>query len=247
MIDHFSREVIEQIGYYVYRLIDPRDGQTFYVGKGRGNRLFAHVNNALENYDKESYKEKDETESTLKIAKIHQIKDAGLDVIHIIQRWGLTSHEAFLVESTLIDAFGFEQLSNIVKGHDSNHGVTNAETLERDLSCDYFVEDENNPKFMIIKTQNRRIDEVGRYDATRYCWKVSLWKVKDYPYVLSVTGGIVREVYKVTEWHPVGGDSKRKEFTGIIAEPKILTIFKNKMIPEKYKKKGMAQSVLYSK
>ena len=43
MISSFSPEVIEQLQYYVYRLIDPRDGQTFYVGKGKGNRVFAHA------------------------------------------------------------------------------------------------------------------------------------------------------------------------------------------------------------
>ena len=43
----FTKEVIDQLQYYVYRLIDPRTGQTFYVGKGKGNRVFAHVNDAL--------------------------------------------------------------------------------------------------------------------------------------------------------------------------------------------------------
>lgn len=39
-INEFSQETINKIGYYVYRLIDPRNGQTFYVGKGKGNRVF---------------------------------------------------------------------------------------------------------------------------------------------------------------------------------------------------------------
>ena len=30
----FSNTVQEHIRYYVYRLIDPRDSSTFYVGKG---------------------------------------------------------------------------------------------------------------------------------------------------------------------------------------------------------------------
>ncbi|MGK3600290.1 LEM-3-like GIY-YIG domain-containing protein, partial [Escherichia coli] len=33
----FTKEEIEHLGWYVYRLIDPRDGSTFYVGKGKGN------------------------------------------------------------------------------------------------------------------------------------------------------------------------------------------------------------------
>ena len=32
--NQFSDEVSKKLGYYVYRLIDPRNGDTFYVGKG---------------------------------------------------------------------------------------------------------------------------------------------------------------------------------------------------------------------
>ena len=41
--DEFPQEVVEALGCYVYRLIDPRNGETFYVGRGRGQRVFAHV------------------------------------------------------------------------------------------------------------------------------------------------------------------------------------------------------------
>jgi hypothetical protein len=39
----FSDSVAAKIGSYVYRLIDPRNGTTFYVGRGRGNRVFEHA------------------------------------------------------------------------------------------------------------------------------------------------------------------------------------------------------------
>jgi hypothetical protein len=39
----FPREVAQKLKTYVYRLIDPRNGETFYVGKGQGNRVFAHI------------------------------------------------------------------------------------------------------------------------------------------------------------------------------------------------------------
>ena len=32
--DHFPPDIAEQLGWYVYRLIDPRNGETFYIGKG---------------------------------------------------------------------------------------------------------------------------------------------------------------------------------------------------------------------
>lgn len=42
--------------FYVYNLIDPRDNSIFYVGKGKGNRMYKHeqyvLNNKLPNGNK---------------------------------------------------------------------------------------------------------------------------------------------------------------------------------------------------
>ena len=35
----FSPKEQESLGRYNYRLIDPRNGETFYVGQGKGNRV----------------------------------------------------------------------------------------------------------------------------------------------------------------------------------------------------------------
>ena len=40
---NFSREVREKLKHYVYRLEDPRDGKTFYVGKGQNDRIYHHL------------------------------------------------------------------------------------------------------------------------------------------------------------------------------------------------------------
>ena len=39
----FSEFVAGRLRHYVYRLIDPRNGTTFYVGRGQGNRVFSHA------------------------------------------------------------------------------------------------------------------------------------------------------------------------------------------------------------
>ena len=47
MINKFAKEVSDKLQYYVYRLVDPRTGLTFYVGKGKGNRVFSHAAGAI--------------------------------------------------------------------------------------------------------------------------------------------------------------------------------------------------------
>lgn len=116
-IKAFTPDVQEQLQYYVYRLIDPRDGQTFYVGKGRGNRIFAHVAGALN-----GYWEEDEDDTSAKIQQIREIHQAGLSVIHVIQRFGLTENEAFEVEAALIDCF--PGLTNLQKGIIQSEALT---------------------------------------------------------------------------------------------------------------------------
>ena len=137
-IKEFSNDTIGKIGYYVYRLVDPRNGQTFYVGKGKGNRVFHHVLGAIDYYDGVDKKEIDEINDPNKLRIIQEIREAGLDVIHIIQRWNLTEKEAFEVESALIDAF--PGLANIQSGHGSEYGVCNAEELEARLSAKAYDE-----------------------------------------------------------------------------------------------------------
>lgn len=240
-IKEFSKDVMDQIGYYVYRLIDPRDGQTFYVGKGKGNRVFNHVNDALN-----GHYEEDEDDASAKIKQIREIRNAGLEVIHIIQRWGIKDEKtAFEVESALIDCF--PGLTNIQSGHHDDYGVINAEELQRTLSVKEYEEPDFS--YIIIKINSNILSQRDEdiYETVRSAWKVSKDKVEQYKYVLAVKNGIVVGVYEPEYWQlDSGNDTGRYEFVGKEAPEDIKVLFMNKKIPARYSKKGMASPVLYS-
>lgn len=248
MIKEFSNETIEELKYYVYRLIDPRNGQTFYVGKGKGNRVFQHVLGALKYYDGVDKENQNFVNDPNKLRIIREILDANLNVIYIIQRWHLNENEAYEVEAALIDCF--PGLSNLQSGHGSDFGVCNAEEIENRLSAKTYTEPDFG--YIIIKVQNWRLEEMlakygsetARYEATRGCWRNRKPDISKYPFVFSVTGGIVRDIYKVFEWHNVGN---RIEFTGEKASKDICDSFIGKKIPAYYSKKGMASPFLISK
>ena len=244
----FSKETIDQIGYYVYRLIDPRNGQTFYVGKGKGNRVFQHVLGAIDYYDGVDESTHDYENDPNKLRIIRQIREAGLEVIHVIQRWHMSDDQAFEVEAALIDCFS--GLSNIQSGRGSEYGVCSTLELEAKLSAPTYEEPDFG--YIIIKVQNWRIDEMtvqygaekARYEATRGNWHNKKPSIEKYPYIFSVTGGIVKAVYEIIEWHDEG---VRIQCTAKNASKSIWDAFVGKKIPSYYSKKGMASPFLKSK
>lgn len=233
--------------YYVYRLIDPRNLQTFYVGKGCGDRVYQHAKEA----NKLKF-EKGQTTFTEKINLINEITSEGKEVICVIHRWGMTEKTAFEVEAALIDAY--PGLSNKISGHHSNRGIIPAEDLQKILNAKEY-DDNKIPaeyKYLIIKTSFSAIIANGSlYDATRKAWKRSLNSVRKCRYVLSVINGIVREVYEVkeNEWRMSEEKENKIEFNneGRVATDDISRQLIGKRIPAKYRRKGMANPVLLRK
>jgi hypothetical protein len=235
----FSRDVISKIGNYVYRLIDPRDFQTFYVGRGKGNRVFQHAEDELKHF------EDNEDELTTKLKQIRDIRLSGKKVITVIHRYGLTPDQAQEVESALIDCY--PGLTNLISGYGSDRGVITAEDLQTTFERPIY-EEPNDIDYVIIKTTNNvvQMSQGNLYEATRRAWRADIERAKKIKVVLSVIGGIVREVYVVDEWYQ-SAEPNRIEFYGKPASDDIANIFKGKMIPEYYRKKGMSSPFLYKK
>lgn len=95
--------------YYVYSLIDPRNDQPFYIGKGKGNRYKRHL---AEN--------KHATINLKKFNKIEAIRSAGLEPIAKIIAYFDTEEKAYEYERHLIQESA--DLTNIQPGGQGGRG-----------------------------------------------------------------------------------------------------------------------------
>lgn len=230
----FSQFVIEQLGYYVYFLQDSRNGEVFYIGKGKGNRIFNHLNCSLEQ-DIESEK----------LFRIRDINDSGGNVIHYILRHGLTESSAFEIEASLIDFIGMENLSNFQGGHYSrDYGLMTSdevsafyETASLDTSLPILL-------ININKLFKRDITVEQLYHATRESWVVGSRRYRA-KHAVAVYRGLTREVYEIHEWYPVYSNGKdRWGFNGQLASEDIRSELRYRSI-ENYFRKGAANPVRY--
>ena len=208
----FPASVVEQLGFYVYTLADPITGKVFYVGKGTGNRVFAHANAALRNTTKSD-----------KLEKIRSIRKRDRTVHHEIIRHGMTENEALEVESAFIDYLGLKRLSNKVAGHamDRRGQMTTDEIIALYRAKPIKIKEST---LLIIVNQlfERNITPKGLYEVTRGNWVLGKRRKKA-EFAFSIYKGVVREVYRIDGWSPAIARSRlqkrqaRWRFRGKIA------------------------------
>ncbi len=99
---HMTDDVAKALGSYIYVYIDPRTDQPFYIGKGKGGRLFSHL---------------DDRSETEKVARIDELRALGMEPRIDLLRYGMTEAEATLVEAAAIDLIGTGNLTNMMSGY----------------------------------------------------------------------------------------------------------------------------------
>lgn len=175
------------------------DEGPFYVGKGRGDRAFAHARDARDVQDHPELQ-------SAKHARILSVKAAGGQVRVVILRHSIASSgQAYEVESATIDIINRLRpatLLNVVLGHHhAQHGVMPAEEVE----VLYAAEPAPPlPVPVLLVSLNRLwrpdLAEGELFEITRGWWKANGLRRDACQYVFGVHNGVVRSVYKPLVW-----------------------------------------------
>lgn len=179
-------------GYYVYALCE-EDGTPFYIGKGRGDRVFDHedaaklAKDSIEADDTLTEEAKNEVLNN-QTDKIKTILSQNGNPVKVIIKWGLSEYEAFMCESSLINMLGYmgnkkvlcRALTNIVNGHASKQekeSVADVKTRARDVEdflkeCAILERDINSINYNVAfikinKLYHRCLDENGNADDSK--------------------------------------------------------------------------------
>ena len=249
MKSKFTSPVIKAMAYYVYLYSHPETGEVFYVGKGKGNRVFHHL---------------DEQRESAKVNMIKEIRSQGMEPRIEILIHGLEDEATALrVESSIIDLMGIDNLTNKQSGFKSaTYGRMTIDQLN--AAYDKRKTEITEPAVMIRinKAFRYSMTDMELYDYTRGQWVLSPENASKAKYAFSIYQGIIQEVYEVLQWFPAGStysvrqgpnnvDIKeletlegRYEFVGNLAPEEIRKKYKYKAV-DHYFKKGNSNPIMY--
>lgn len=218
----FSAKVKSKLQSYVYAYIDPRNGNAFYIGQGKGNRAFDHLT---------------DDEDSEKVSVIRELRSLGVEPEIVILRHGLNTEEAKLVESVCIDFAQLDKLANRVKGkYSKQFGRASVQELIRRYDAPPAHVTERCIAISINLTYKPGMTERQIYECTRGIWPLGPARVEA-DYALAVFQEVLLEAYAVEGWYPAGAvfserkytSTGRHEFVGNIA-PAISAKYKGKSL-----------------
>ena len=245
-IDRFPPNVLDKLGWYVYRLVDPRNGQTFYVGKGQGNRIFDHVKGLVEIDEADIL--------SLKLDTIREIEEVGLEVGHFVHRHGIKDEDAaYEIEAALIEAY--PEIANIAGGHGSEeYGCRSVAELVEHYAIDEAKFEHDVILIDISRSFHRKKPtRENLYDSVRLMWVLKKEKAERYEFVLPHRGGVILGVFRPDRWLPAtvenfpefaemiemhrsSGRPNRIGFEGREeTDPEIVRRYERKRVPPRYR------------
>ena len=170
--------------YYVYVYSHPDTRQPFYVGKGRGGRVRAHLDFEVPEREKQEI-----------IDRLHK---QGREPIVEIMQWGLSEEAAFAAEAALIQLIGLDQLTNEQSGRGTYK--LHADFIEyiRDKKP-LRISPRKGEEMLILSANGYYRDGMSRfelYDAVRGDIHVAKDRVENCRRILVLLNGYVIDVYE---------------------------------------------------
>jgi hypothetical protein len=179
---------------YVYCTItDDNKRIPIYIGKGKSDRCFQHLNNLTDS-------------SSEKHRKIHDaiLKNRlGIDIL----AYGLDDQTALIVESACIDLMGIENLTNTVRGQGNNVKRVQLGELSNLLTDKKIkVQPEHRGVAILINRDYRpSFGDLELFEITRGIWSAKMKTLsKDAIHAYATFHGVVKEVYEIHSWVPAG-------------------------------------------
>jgi hypothetical protein len=188
----FSPEMQRLLRHYVYLLSDPQDGEIFYIGKGTGNRVFAHAKDELAAHD--------EVPGS-KLDQIRIIRERGDEVQYELLRFVLSDTEAFEVEAAAIQLRGLSDLLNDIQGHHAERRGRMSVDVAISLLDPQPVGRITEPVLLIKipKLWFPTMSSEELLEATAGWWKISKRR-EDARYAFAISRGVIREMFKIDAW-----------------------------------------------
>lgn len=143
--------------YYVYHLIDPRTNEPFYIGKGKDDRCYRHLN--------ETYKN---TENKKKFGRICQIRKHGFEPsVKFIHENIIDENEAYDLEYTEIKKYGRQDI-------EPSGILTNICEDNRPPNVTGYKRSEETKKKISLKNQGEKNGMYGKTYTTEELEKMSI-------------------------------------------------------------------------
>jgi uncharacterized protein len=243
-LQSFPPGVVDKLENYVYRLYDPRNGETFYVGVGKGDRIFAHIRGSKD------FVQDEDSDIDYKFKTIHEIHNNGFEVGHVIHRHGMDRSTALQVEAALIDAY--PSLTNRQSGHGSgDYGSMHIKQIIERYSAP--LADFENHKVILISI-NRSIETSDIYEAVHFAWVLDPKRAEKADFVLATQEGMIKDVFIAEKWLEATSENfpgrptieGRFGFYGSVANDEIRSFYRGKQVPPQYRKRGASNPIKYT-
>jgi len=214
----FPPGVAEQLGVYVYLLIDARTGRVFHVGRGRGDRCFRHVEAAralpADDAPVPSGATDGPADKYSALGRIREAESDGRPVRIEVLRHGLTRSEADLVVAAIDDVLALGLPNRL--GSQRTHAVGLGASLAKRAKI------KRSHQAVLLRVGAHGSDTT--YERARHGWRIGRrWvdtgSARSPRWALLVAGDLVEAVYRIDGWEPTpvtgpAGGVERWSFLG---------------------------------